>query len=459
LVFVVPYLPRRDRRPRIDQHWEDLDMRERSGTYPGARSALDGRRGRLLITALLGVLTLLIAACSGTTARPAALVKPRHAASIARLSITPATGDTNARPDQGVTVSAARGLIKSVTVTTGADPLSGALNAAHTVWHTTWALLPSHYYVVTATAVDSKGRPVTQRSSFRTLTPRATFQTQIFEGYHQTYGVGMPIILTFSHPVTDKIAVEQSLQLWTSKPIVGAWYWDGSESLVFRPRTYWPQHTHVSVVAHLDGVEAAPGVYGTANLTQSFYIGNSLIAVVSTASHYAAIYYRDKLFGVWPVSTGEPGDDTANGTYLTIEKANPVLMSGPGYTDFPVPYSVRFTWSGDYMHDAYWSVGEQGYTNVSHGCVNLSPAHAEIYYDLAVPGDPVTIKGSPVAGAWDDGWTEWFLTWSQWLHGSATHDAVQAGPSGSTFVNPASLSPAAARAPLGAPHPGNYLAS
>jgi lipoprotein-anchoring transpeptidase ErfK/SrfK len=48
-------------------------------------------------------------------------------------------------------------------------------------------------------------------------------------------------------------------------------------------------------------------------------------------------------------------------------------MSGPGYTDFAVPYSVRFTWSGDYMHDAYWSVGEQGYTDVSHGCVNLSP--------------------------------------------------------------------------------------
>ena len=111
-----------------------------------------------------------------------------------------------------------------------------------------------------------------------------TLQAQTIEGYDQTYGVGMPIILTFSHAVTNKAAVERSLQLRTSKPIVGAWYWDTSESLVFRTRTYWPQHTRVKFVAHLDGVETAPGVYGTANLSQSFEIGNSLIAVVSTTA-------------------------------------------------------------------------------------------------------------------------------------------------------------------------------
>ncbi len=75
-------------------------------------------------------------------------------------------------------------------------------------------------------------------------------------------------------------------------------------------------------------------------------------------------------------------------------------MKGPGY-DLMVPFSVRFTWSGDYMHDAYWSVGEQGFTNVSHGCVNLSPANAETYYNWAVPGDPVrsTAAPAPAPGA------------------------------------------------------------
>jgi L,D-transpeptidase catalytic domain len=79
---------------------------------------------------------------------------------------------------------------------------------------------------------------------------------------------------------------------------------------------------------------------------------------------------------------------------LTIEKANPVDMVGPGY-NIEVPWSVRITWSGDYLHDAYWSVGDQGFTNVSHGCVNMSPANAETFYEMAVPGDPVKIHGSP----------------------------------------------------------------
>ena len=45
--------------------------------------------------------------------------------------------------------------------------------------------------------------------------------------------------------------------------------------------------------------------------------------------------------------------------------------------------------------------------------MNLSPANAETYYKLAVPGDPVTVTGSPRGGAWGNGWTVWFLTWKQ----------------------------------------------
>jgi lipoprotein-anchoring transpeptidase ErfK/SrfK len=284
-------------------------------------------------------------------------------------------------------------------------------------------------------------------STFTTLTPAATFTTNIFEGYGQAYGVGIPIILLFSQPVTDKAAVERSLEITTSKPVTGAWYWDSSESVVFRPRSYWPPNTSVSFTGHLDGVKAGPGLYGHHTLTQSFTIGQSVIAVASTKWHKTEIYVDGKLKYTWPISTGRPGDDTPNGSYLTIEKENPVLMKGPGYA-LEVPWSVRFTWSGDYYHDAYWSVGEQGFTNVSHGCVNLAPANAETYYNLAVPGDPITITDSPKAGTFDNGWTEWFLTWRQLLAGSATHQAVQAGPSGSTFVDPATLSAIHVTVPL-----------
>jgi hypothetical protein len=54
------------------------------------------------------------------------------------------------------------------------------------------------------------------------------------------------------------------------------------------------------------------------------------------------------------------------------------------------------------------------------------------------------------------GWTEWFLTFSQYLRGSALGKAVEAGPHGSRFVGPASLPPDTATAPLGTSETGNY---
>jgi len=394
---------------------------------------------------------LLLAACSGGPSPAAHRAQVRALAASAAPHITPASGATGVATTAAVSVTSAGGRIRSVQVTLRGAPVSGSLAAAgnrkSAVWHSTWALHAGQSYTVTATAVSADGTAVTRTAAFRTLTPRRTFTTQIYEGYQQTFGVGMPVILTFSQPITNRAAVERTLQLRTSKPVVGAWYWDGNETLYFRPRAYWPAHTAVSFDAHLDGVQGAPGVYATHDLTQAFRIGGSLIVTASTATHQMHVYRSGHLLYTWPISTGRPGDDTPDGTYLTIDKGNPVLMTGPGYS-LEVPWSVRFTWTGDYLHDAYWSVGEQGAVNVSHGCVNMSPADAQTYYLMENPGDPVMITGSPLAGTWDNGWTVWFLSWKQLLKGSALGQAVQAGPGGSTFVSPSSVPPSTAAYPL-----------
>jgi lipoprotein-anchoring transpeptidase ErfK/SrfK len=400
--------------------------------------------------AAIAALALLAAGCAASghgSGQATATTRGRaHAAqTAAAVTITPANGTTNADPSAGITVTATRGTLRTVSVRSGGGAVPGNLSDGGKVWHSQWALNVSQDYTVTASASGSGA--VTATSRFRTLTPGNTFRTEIFEGYKQTYGVGMPVILTFSQPITDKAAVERSLQLTTSTPVVGAWYWDGNQTLDFRPRDYWPAGTTVSFTGHLNGVQGAPGMYGTHTLTQTFDIGASLIAIGNTRTHRTQIYYNGKLRYNWPISSGKPGDATPDGSYLTIEKANPVRMIGPGY-NLLVPWSVRFTFSGDYYHDAYWSVSEQGFENVSHGCVNLSPAHAKTYYKLAVPGDPITIVGSPKGGTWDNGWTEWFLSWRQYLRGSALHEAVMAGPDGSTFVSPASVPASTGTAPL-----------
>jgi lipoprotein-anchoring transpeptidase ErfK/SrfK len=447
-------------------------VRSSNGRARGRYGRFTGTHTQLAVPAGAVALILLTATACSSGGKPAGTAgghqpsaSPASPASAAELSISPANGTRNAAPDKGITIKAEKGKIGHVTVTAHGDPVTGVLSHGGTVWHSQWALSVDQHYRVTATATDSAGRAVSATSSFRTLTPAQTFRTTILEGYHQTYGVGMPILLQFNRPIEKRYraGIERSLQVTASKPVVGAWYWDdrcgvAPTCLSFRPRTYWTPHTKVSFTGHLNGVEGAPGVYGYHTLTQSFSIGRSLIVTASTSNHQMHVYRNGHLIHRWPISTGRPGDNTPNGTYLTIDKGNPVDMKGPGY-NIEVPWSVRITWSGDYLHDAFWSVGEQGFTNVSHGCVNMPPAAAEAYYKMEVPGDPVTITGSPRAGTWANGWTHWFLSWKQLVAGSALHQAVRAGPDGSKFVDPASLPPVHASAPLQTAHWGNSQAT
>src|ERR1700733_824837 len=419
-------------------------------------------------------LALALAACTSTTTVPkhggssptssaGAVAKASPSPTGPAVAITPGGGDKSADPATGITVSAAGGTLKNVSVATSGDPVTGTYSTGRASWHSGLTLNVSQSYTVTAIATAANGTRTTKTSAFRTLTPANTFTTEIFEGQGQTYGVGMPIILTFSHPITNKAAVERSIELTTSKRVVGAWYWDGNSTLDFRPRDFWPANTTVSFTGRFNGVLGAPGVYGHHTLTQSFVIGQSVIAVANTQTHRTQIYIGGKLKYTWPISTGRDTLPTPDGSYLAVEKNNPVRMIGgakgtAGYYNELVNWAVRFTFSGDYYHSAPWSVVDQGTTNVSHGCVNLPPEDATTYYNMSIPGDPITVTASTAAGKWDDGWTEWFVPWTQFLHGSALDLAVQAGPQGSQFVSPSSLPADTASAPLSTSATGNYYA-
>jgi len=412
---------------------------------------------RLAAAAVAALCALAGAACQGSAQADSQASDPPSSTSTVpqpQFTITPSDGSRRVRPDARIRVHVANATLTDISIRGGGASLTDLPAATGTAWRTRQTLHTGTRYIIHATALDQSGNTVTATTSFRTLVPKRTVRMTIFEGYNETYGVGMPVMLNFSQPVPRKAAVERALQLRSSKPVVGAWHWDDDSNLEFRPRNYWPAHTRVHFTGNLNGVETAPGVWGTHTLRQQFTIGRSLIAVASTSSQQVRIYLERKLFGDWPISSGKPGDDTPNGTYLSINKHNPERMVGPGY-DLEVPFSVRFTWSGDYLHDAFWSVNEQGFTNVSHGCINLSPANAETYYNMSVPGDPVTVTDSPRGGVLGNGWTAWFLSWKDWWHGSALHRAVRVGPNGSTLVKPSKLHHHGKPSPLGAPAEGN----
>ena len=84
-----------------------------------------------------------------------------------------------------------------------------------------------------------------------------------------------------------------------------------------------------------------------------------------------------------------------------------------------VEYATRISNGGEFVHSAPWSVGSQGYANVSHGCVNASPADAEWFYDFSQVGDLIDVVNSPRPPDLTQDGTTWAWPWDQWLAGDA----------------------------------------
>jgi len=89
--------------------------------------------------------------------------------------------------------------------------------------------------------------------------------------------------------------------------------------------------------------------------------------------------------------------------------------SADGYYE-TVQWNVRISNSGEFVHAAPWSVGSQGRTNVSHGCVNASPTDAEWFYNFSQTGDVVEVVGSPDQLAPTNGIGDWQIPWATWAN-------------------------------------------
>ncbi|MFC4906827.1 L,D-transpeptidase [Actinomadura gamaensis] len=360
------------------------------------------------------------------------------------LSVSPGDGGDRLRPDSVIQVAAQRGTVENVTVAHKGNPVEGVLSADRTHWRSRWTLDPGTDYTVTATALGRDGRTRTVSSEFSTSRVKRTIDASL-EGPDdkETVGVGMPIVLRFEQAVGDRAAVERSLDVRSDKPVAGAWHWFDDQTAVFRTEKFWPAHTNVSFRAHLSGVRAGKGLWGAKDVAAGFRVGDSHITKASAVTHMMYVRRNGRLVRTIPVSMGRGGErkyTTTNGQHLTMEKDDPVIMDssttgcGPGCADYyreTVYAAVRISNSGEYVHSAPWSVGDQGNSNVSHGCVNASPENARWFYNFSYRGDPVRITGTDRELEPDNGWGFWQMQWKQWVAGSALKQALNVGPQGS----------------------------
>jgi lipoprotein-anchoring transpeptidase ErfK/SrfK len=199
-------------------------------------------------------------------------------------------------------------------------------------------------------------------------------------------GVAHPVIVTFTGPVTNRAAAERAIKITAPNHVAGRFDWVDTNTVQWKPDGYWPAHSHVGVEVHA--------------LSTGFDTGDQVVGVASISAHTFTVSQNGEVLRTMPASMGKPTRPTPMGNFSALSKERTVVMdsrtigipleSSEGYK-ITAQYAVRVTWSGVYVHSAPWSVDSQGYSNVSHGCINLSPDNAAWYFDTVHLGDPINV--------------------------------------------------------------------
>lgn len=200
-------------------------------------------------------------------------------------------------------------------------------------------------------------------------------------------GVAHPVTVTFTAPVTDRQAAEKSLRVSSTSTPTGEFTWLSDDVMQWTPDQFWPAHSSISVAA--------------GGAKTSFETGAAVVGVADIDAHTFTVSIDDEVVREMPASMGKPKFPTPTGTFTALSKEPVVVMdsrtigiplSDPEGYKLTVNDAVRVTWGGVYVHGAPWSVGSQGYANVSHGCINLSPDNAAWYFDTVSVGDPIIVR-------------------------------------------------------------------
>ncbi len=389
-----------------------------------------------------------------TVPAPTATTPTTPAVPPAALRVSPASGATAVSPISAITAAVTGGTLTSVKLVNPAEGrvVAGSLSANKQSWKATEPLGYGKTYRLTATATNSDGQPVTRTSTFSTLAPQTlTMPSLDYTGGYgltngATYGVGIVPVVHFDESISDKAAAERALHVTTTPHVNGAWYWADDQNIHFRPASFWPSGTKVTVSANLYGVQVGPGLYGQSDVSTSFTIGRKQLTVAydnaPNAVNKVNVYNAaGQLLRSMNTSMGEHSGVTVNGnyisfytmngTYTVLEHDNPAMMSSAsyglpanapgGYGPEPIYYSTKISTDGIYLHELDNTVWAQDNgEDVSHGCLNLNHDNAVWFYNNSMIGDPVIIhgtQGAPNIQLYQGG--DWSIPWSTWLKGSA----------------------------------------
>ena len=360
---------------------------------------------------------------TGATAEPAA--QPRLRLNVRR-------GASEVPVDTVLAVRAEHASLETVTVSSEAGAVEGELASDGATWRADERLEPGAAYTVRSVGRTAAGDEVTRVARFATADLSLAEQTyaSIAPLDGETVGVGMPVVVTFDVPVTDRAEFERHMHVQSTPRQAGTWHWVSDSEAHWRPRTYWKAGTQVHVDVDVNGVAAGEGVYGQHDREIDFQVGDAHVYRVDARTHQMKVCSNGELLRTPPVTTGKPGFETRNGVKVIIEKFDEKRMnsetvgisagSSEAYDIDDVQWAMRLTYSGEFIHAAPWSVGSQGRANVSHGCTGMSTADAGWLYAMTRRGDVVETVGTEGDDmTLTNGYGDWNASFKEYREGSA----------------------------------------
>ena len=344
------------------------------------------------------------------------------------LAIAPAAGAA-VSPNTPIVVTASHGVLRTVTVSNPAGyQVKGTLSADQTRWTSAEPLGYGKTYQVLAVGATSDGTTSQAKQTVQVMSPTVqTYPSLIPAPSQANVGVGQPLVVRFDHAVTDHAAAEKAMTVTSTPAQIGAWYWMSNKEAHYRPQKYWLAGSTVKLAIKIYGVDLGNGVYGQPDRTLTVHIHDSWVAKADGASHTLVVYHSGVKVMSMATSLGSTKYPSHIGPHVISAKNQSVVMDSatygvgpgqPGYYKETVYWDERISNDGEFVHAAPWSVGSQGSSNVSHGCVNLSVANAQWFYAHFGVGDVVEItnSGGGKLPVWDT-YGDWELSWSQWLAG------------------------------------------
>lgn len=398
-------------------------------------SASRGRYARW-VAALLTLPALLVgvSACGGSQAPPPVKViadkgTPYGDLLVPELSASVKDGAVDVAVDQPVTVRASSGVLGSVSMVTDAGTeVAGRLSSDGVTWSTTDPLDYNKRYTISAKSLGLGG-VTTEKVAFQTQSPENLTMPYLLPGDGEVVGIGQPVAVRFDENIPNRVAAERAIKVTTTPPVEGAFYWLNNREVRWRPQHYWTPGTKVDVEVNTYGVDLGDGLFGQENLRSHFTIGDEVIATADDDTKELTIRRNGEVIKTMPISMGKSSTPTSNGTYIIGDRFSHLIMDSSTYgvpSNSPNGYRTEVDWatqmsySGIYVHSAPWSVGSQGYSNVSHGCLNVSPGNAQWFYNNTKRGDIVEVRntvGSTLSGT--EGLGDWNIPWEQWKAGNA----------------------------------------